>query len=401
MTRFSGGTYDVLIAGGGYAAQVAARDLRAGGYSTLLVDRRSRAGYPPQSTSGLARRWVERFRLPVSGEATPITSFRVYGPFGTEALLGRGLLGEVGETLVEPNLLGRMERESVARGLEVAHGATVMRVRGGPPHATECYVTPPGEWVRAVNVFDATGFQAWVGRQAGMLSEMDPEDVHGGVEVSVPRPESHPAGEVRMWLGHRVAPWGYAWGFPSRENGTSHVRLGLGTPRCLPESAGVHFARFRSAHPEYDGPVHHRVGGIIPTSPVARVLMRRRIFLLGDAARLCCPLTGGGILGALASGEAAARAVVENDPWAYARHLSWLRRELRARWIVKQLVYGLTDPELARLVLFLGDLRLPDAAEIDPLVERRRVTRRLLLREPRLALSLLSRGRFWRAMRPN
>ena len=79
---------DVLIAGGGYAGQVAARELVNAGRSVVMVDRRSRAGYPPQSTSGLAREWIRRFDLPVGGETTPLTSFRMIGPGGEQAVLG-------------------------------------------------------------------------------------------------------------------------------------------------------------------------------------------------------------------------------------------------------------------------------------------------------------------------
>jgi flavin-dependent dehydrogenase len=396
--------YDVLIAGGGYAAQVAARDLVAAGKAVLMVDRRVRPGWPPQSTSGLAREWVRRFRLPVSGETTPLTSFRMIGPGGEEAVLGGGLLGEVGETMVEPDLLARMEADSVRHGLDTIHGSTVLHAwpRGGMWRA-EIRTPPAPDRVDttvadARHLFDATGFQSWIGRQLGMVRDFDPEDVHGGVEVTVPRPSCHPPGEVRMWLGRRVAPWGYAWAFPSTENGYPHVRLGLGTPRAVAESAGGYFRRFQAAHPEYAGPAHHRVGGIIPTSPVVPTIERDGVFLLGDAARLCCPLTGGGIWGALASGEAAAAAVVAGDPSSYRRRLAWLTGELRARWALKQFAYGLTDSELARLVRFLGRLNLPADGSVNPLAERRRVTRRLLLEEPTLLATVLTRGRFWRAL---
>jgi flavin-dependent dehydrogenase len=203
-----------------------------------------------------------------------------------------------------------------------------------------------------------------------------------------------------MWLGHRVAPWGYAWAFPSTENGLPHVRVGIGTPRAVPDSAGIWFTRFLAAHPEYAGSVHHRVGGIIPTAPVSKVLQRDGLVLLGDAARLCCPLTGGGILGALASGDAAAHAVVEDAPETYPDKIGWLVRELRTRWMLKQIVYGLNDAELGRLVRFLGDIDLPSDGSVNPLRERRRVTRKLIRSDPGIVLSLFTRGRLMRALLP-
>ena len=388
--------FDVVIAGGGYAAQLAARDLLTAGKRVALFDRRWRAGYPPQSTSGLARRWVRRFGLPVGDGSTPIRSFRVYGPGGAEALLGDGLLGEVGDVMVEPDVLARMERVSAEAGLVAVHGVTVLSTerRDGGWSTT---VAPGGERVRSRYVFDATGFQAWLGRRAGIAEDLDREDAHGGVEVTVDRPGSHPEGEVRMWLGHGVAPLGYGWAFPSTEDGRPTVRVGLGTPRAAARTAGEYFGAFLRDHPEYGGKVHHRVGGVIPTAPVARTLERGGLFLLGDAARVCCPITGGGIWGALASGEAAAASVIAGAPESYAPRLRWLTDELAWRWALKQFAYGLNDRELGELVRFLGTLDLPRDGDVDPLRERRRVTRRLALRHPWLLATLLRRGRFWRA----
>jgi|GEM_PF-7080543 len=391
--------YEVLIAGGGYAGQIAARDLARHGIPTLMVDRRSRPGWPPASTSGLARKWVDRWRLPVGGESCPITSFRLYGPSGESSVLGGGLLGEVGDVMVEPDVLARMEADSVSRGVEVLHNETVMRLsRDGFFWHAE--LLRSRRTVVARYVLDATGYHSWLARQAGILAPVNPEDIHGGIEVTVPLPDVHPTGEVRMWLGHDVAPWGYAWAFPSLENGLPHVRVGLGTPRALPLSAGKYFDRFLAAHPEYNGPVHHRMGGQIPTAPVAPILERDGLILLGDAARLTCPLTGGGIWGALASGEAAVEAVLLGEPASYPKRIKWLTDELHTLWMLKQFAYGLNDRELDELVQFIGGLTLPSDGSVNPIAERRRITRKLLLEHPGLMSTILRRGRFWRAVHP-
>jgi flavin-dependent dehydrogenase len=388
----------VLVAGAGYGGINAARHLARAGVDTLVVDRRNRAGWPPQSTSGLAKLWVRTYDLPTGGESTPITGFRLYGPDGAGVALGGGILGEAGEVMVEHDVVARMERQAVDAGAEVVHGETVLRVErcdGG----WFAHLHPSGRLVTCHNILDATGFQAWIGRQLGMVVEPDPEDMAGGVEITVPRPDIHPPGEVRMWLSHTVAPNGYAWAFPSVEDGVPHVRVGLGTPRSDSESAGQYFRRFRAAHPEYGGAVHHRTGGIIPVAPVARALHRDGVYLLGDAGRLCCPVTGGGIWGAIASGEAAAGCIVDRDPDSYRARLGPLLRTLRLRWMLKQLAFGLDEDELGGLVEFLGGLDLPHDGNIDPVIVGRQVARRFFLTRPGLAATILHRGRFWRAVR--
>lgn len=416
---------DVIVAGFGYGGAHATRLLSAFGLKVLAVDRRGRAGYPPQSTSGIAAAFAKKYGLPTDGGSTPITSFHIYGPEGSEATLGTNLFGELGEVMVEPDVLGKIERECLKNGAEVLHSSGVHHPirKDGLWHVT--IRGEMGEFGASARfLIDATGYLAWLGRAAGMLPEFNPEDVHGGVEQTVPLPPTHPRGEVRMWLGHRAAPDGYNWAFPSTEHGKPTVRVGVGVPRRIPrlrsdpghpnpwytvpdgcQNAQYWLRGFLRDHPEYDGPVHHRCGGQIPTSAPHPNPYKDGLFLIGDSARLCCPISGAGVMTALESARCAATAITTRHGLdavgrCYLESLRPLQDELRQRYALKQLFYGLSDREIAQLVRIMDRYTVRDEEVVDPLRIRRRLTRGLLLRHPGIALSLLTRGRWGRARHP-
>lgn len=418
-----GEQYDVVVAGGGYSGTYVTKLLAEQGKKVLMVDRRFRSGWPPQSTSGIARTFIKKYKLPVGDESAPITSFHIYGPEGSEAhIKGDNVFGELGDVMVEPDVLGKMEREAMKNGAVVLHGSTIQHPRRENGVWT---VEVQGKEQRRVSgayLMDATGYLAWLGKQTGLVPDLNGEDIHGGVEITVPRPATHPEGEVRMYLSHRVAPDGYAWAFPSKEDGQSMVRVGIGTPRVIPRlrqgghfyleykglPAGFWFNKFLEEHPEYNGKVHHRVGGQIPTMAPFPYPYKDGLFLLGDAARCCCPLTGGGVLGALETARAAAESLrqdgsrysIQRTGETYVNELRDLHAEMNRRWLLKQVFYGLSDHELARLVRFLGTYEVDASKGLNPFAERRKMTRGLLLKEPRIVLSLLTRGRLHKARHP-
>jgi flavin-dependent dehydrogenase len=179
--------------------------------------------------------------------------------------------------------------------------------------------------------------------------------------------------------------------------------VGIGTPRSVKDAAGrtiaakTFFDQWTRECPGYVGEAIAREGGIIPTYRPPRVLHRRRVLSLGDAARLCDPATGGGIAPALGSGIAAADAVFYSDPQVYERRVEPFRREARARWWFKQVFLGLDDEALRRLFDLFCTFPIP-AGEVNPYSLRRPLLRHLRRGGFRPARVLLQSGRFWRAL---
>ena len=404
--------FDVVIVGAGFAGEAAAVSLaRAGlGPRVLVVDRRGRSGYPPSSTSGIASYWLERLGFPPTPDAvsSPIRSFRLVvsgDPPGTERVLSAGnpLAPELGVVLQEANFLGRIEAEAARAGVAFWHATHAEDARRkGDVYEVDLRETHGRHAVTASWVLDAGGYDSRISRRLGITGPLPDEDRHNGLEVSVPNTGQHPPDRVTLYLGD-WAPKGYAWCFPSSEDGRPHLRVGIGTPLSVRDARGVpipvrkYFEKFLADFPEFDLPRHHAMGGVIPTGFPKRTLHRGRVLSLGDAARLTDGLTGGGIHQALASGVAAAKAVQLTDPGRYERELAPFITEMRMRYRLKQVLLGMTTDEVRTTMDAIAGMELPPG-RFSPYMMRREALKHLRQRGIRPLRILLRSDRFWRAL---
>ena len=183
-----------------------------------------------------------------------------------------------------------------------------------------------------------------VTRRALNLPRPPPEDIHIGVQWLCALPK-HPGDRIDLHLGRSVAPLGYGWVFPV---GRKMVRVGLGDP--LSESANT--TDLLGAFTKRIGatPLEPLRAKLIPTTKPMRNLAFGNILLVGDVGNFCDPFTGGGILGAVVSAKAAAKAIAEGNPKRYKRHVRWLTFQNTIRYRLKRAFIELSDDELNELV---------------------------------------------------
>ncbi|MBO0744196.1 MAG: NAD(P)/FAD-dependent oxidoreductase [Candidatus Dormibacteraeota bacterium] len=193
-------------------------------------------------------------------------------------------------------------------------------------------VETAGETHRAPIVIDASGWRAVVG--VGIAPETLPGPHRtNGLETVLP---GEPDG-LHFWVGDPLAADGYLWDFPA--GGKS--RIGL----IRYASGGALKPRLEEfVERSVEGPALH--GGVLPAG--LRRGVAGHVFLAGDAAGLCLPLTGEGIRPALVFGQIAGR--------------------LAARVLDRQLTL---DDALAAYAALLADRRLALKFGILALVERR------------------------------
>ena len=212
------------------------------------------------------------------------------------------------------------------------------------------------------------------------------DDTHLAVQTAAHM--SHPNDRIDLYFGREVAPRGYAWIFP--EGNRNQVRIGLGVPLNLklnPKRLLDSFMEKVNAEPMSDVK-----GKLIPTAKPPKKLVYGNIVLVGDAAHLTDPVTGGGIAQALLSGKYAAKAIVQGKPEAYDSYCRGLKRRNLMRYRLKRILCDLSDedfnemvggmkgfnPKLTRISWAIMQAILALGLKRPKLYTRHRVLRRLL-----------------------
>jgi len=354
--------FDAVIVGAGPAGSTAALCLARAGARVALVDRRA---FPRDKACGdlVGPRGVRLLaELGVAlADVLRVGDVVVVGPTGRRALLP-ALPG-----LDYPDHALAVSRLALDRALyEAAVAAGACPVRDlflgltGDPHTPTGVQLASGDELQADVVVGADGSTSRVAAAAGLV---DAGRALWGFALrtylNVPVDLPH----ILLW---EPEPWrlfsGYGWIFPTAD-GRANVGLGLavGPNRSLARQAGERFddfcdhlrrqgllpaaARRGGQHlgghldgGQLDAGQHlggqldggQRLGGWLKMGMIGTVPARGTVLLAGDAAGLINPLQGEGIGQAMASGRAAAAAILIGGPTGAAAHYRESLRPLTA-----------------------------------------------------------------------
>ena len=317
--------YDVIVVGAGPAGSLAAFVLANAGVRVALVDK---AGLGRDKACGdlvgpRGVRLLDDLGLGLPGARTA-GDMIVAGPTGRRVVLpARPGRTYPGHAVIVP----RARFDAHLRGAALDAGA--VDIAAHVVSVDDGRVTlDSGGTIDADFVIGADGATSTIARTAGLV---DPARVLWGFAV-----RGYLAADVAMPV---IALWndrprrgfpGYGWLFPGPEGANVGLGLGLGHSRHDANRAQRQLDAFR-AH-------LHRIGlldaadcspmrvlggwlkmGVVGTRPA-----NAKVLLVGDSAGLVNPLQGEGIAQALASGQAAAGAVLDRPGDAAASYRQWV-----------------------------------------------------------------------------
>jgi geranylgeranyl reductase family protein len=346
--------WDAIIVGAGPSGCAAAYDLASDGHSVLLLDK-AEFPRPKACAGGLTRKSLRALRYSVTPVIRATRDAVTIEKSPTERMPVRSPTPVCAMT-VRQELDDFCLRQTLAAGARFERVDPITEVEESP---TEVCVQAGAKAFRGRFLIGADGVHSQVRRFAGSA-----EWFHRGfaLEANVRIGSAVSAGVV---FDLKAVRGGYGWVFPKGD----HVNVGL---YCIDDSEKLNRERLTAYIDGRYGPVpaEQFVGQYLGFG-AERTEARRtepsssRIFLVGDAGGFADPLTGEGIYGAVASGQAAA--------WAIARHLrnkadagrafakatSGLRADLRisaagARWFYANSDAGyraFTMPLLRRMIL--------------------------------------------------
>jgi len=369
----------VIVVGAGPAGVSAAKSAAGIGAKTLLLEMNPRI--MAMKPCGMA---VSKATLKTAGvEASPSLIHNeayaiVYAPnMKSIRLHGTGYL--INKTM----LLQEIACQAAERGAEIHVGERVLSVKR--MDGLMKVETNRGAYETMV-VIGADGYNSTVARCLGIKERSEPiptiQCVMAGCRIKDPH-------AVRFYLGNEIAPKGYAWIFPWNER-VAEVGIGVRGAPIKP-----YLDKFIKMFEDELGRaqiIDYR-GAPVPVGGVISEFIQDNVILIGDAAGMVIPLTGGGIHSSissgLAAGEVSGKAALEGDVSKnrlmefVEKYRPWLTR-IRRSLKVLRVLENLSDEDLNLLAEVLEERDIIDLANG---LEILRVAKKLL-RHPRLAVKL-------------
>ncbi len=292
-------TFDLAIVGAGFAGLAAARAAALRGLRVAVLEAKPAIGVRLHTTGIFVREAADAYDIPLSFSRR-VTRVRLYGPSRqTLDLQGPGYYFLTTDTAA---VLRWLAEEAVRAG---AHIRTHCRVEGMDRDGRVWRIQAGGEAIGARYLLGADGARSPTARMLG-LSEN--RRFIAGVERDYRDPGLLDPAYLHCFLDSRTAPGYIAWAAVSPIG--AQVGLAVSDGR-RPRIAA--FTREAELMFRLDpARAKERRAGLIPCGGVVNRWWREGAMLVGDAAGMVSPLTGGGIHPALSLGRRAGQAIADH-----------------------------------------------------------------------------------------
>ena len=352
---------DVVIVGGGPAGLMTGLKLANSGHDVTLFEEHPVVGEPVHCTGILAREAFDEFGLQPEAVLNPLTTVRFFAPSGDSV--------EYSPKTVEAVVIDRpvfdraLAREAVRAGVRL----TQARVNSVTVDRDGVTVTAGAVTSRARACVLACGANYAIQRKLGFGM---PGLLTHSAQAELP---AERLGDVEVHFGSRIAPGGFGWAVPVQRGDRAFVRVGVmcdHDPRRYFERVLEHVTPRWGVYRPFAARPRQKV---LPLEPIARTYADR-VVVVGDAAGLVKPTTGGGIYYSLRSAELAAGTLTpalqrdELSSHDLAEYESnWRARlgsEMRSQLVLRRIAHRLTDEDIDGLFDLAG------ADGIMPLIRR-------------------------------
>lgn len=291
--------FDLAIVGGGFAGLAAARAAALRGLRVAVLEAKPAIGVRLHTTGIFVREAADAYDIPLA-LSRRVTRVRLYGPSRqTVDLEGPGYYFLTTDTAAVLRWLGE---EATRAG---AHIRTHCRLEAAEREGDLWKLKAGGEAIAARYLLAADGARSPTARMIGLSSN---RRFIAGVEREYQAPGLLDPGYLHCFLDSRTAPGYIAWAAVSPIGAQIGLAVSNGRrPRI--EAFTREAERIFRLDPAR---AKERRAGLIPCGGVVEHWRREGAMLVGDAAGMVSPLTGGGIHPALALGRRAGQAVADH-----------------------------------------------------------------------------------------
>jgi len=286
--------YDLIIVGGSFAGLACARTAALKGLKVAVIDGKPEPGARVRTTGIVVKEASDDFDLPAH-LMRKVRGVRLYAP--NDRAVDLSAPGYFFQATDTPGVLRWMAGEAARAGATLLYGqrfdSAIEHPRG---------IALPALDLHARFLIGTDGARSKVAERFGLSRNTK---FLAGIEIECEPLEELDARFLHCFADSRIAPGYIAWAVP----GVGITQIGVAARRPHRPDLGELLRRLKSVFDIRQIRVTARRSGLIPTGGTLRHLGTNRVLLVGDAAGMVSPVTGGGIHTALHFGRRAAQLV--------------------------------------------------------------------------------------------
>jgi len=386
--------YDLLVIGGGPGGAIAARTAARKGLSVCMVEKRPAIGAPVRCAEGIGKEILREFVEPderwISAD---IDGAKLVAPDGSSMRLESKHAGnEVGYILDRKVFDRELVWQAADAGSDVCvkTRATAPILENGAVKGAVVESMGGTQRIAADIVVAADGVESKFARWCGIDTAIPIRELMSCAQYLMTDIPVDPKTTV-FHLGNVIAPEGYLWIFPKGKR-SANVGIGITGRKSGPGTrAKDYLDRFVAAHFPKGKTIECIVGGVSVCRPLP-CTVSDGLMIVGDAARVVDPLTGGGIYNAMFTGNLAAEVACDcigagtlgkdalmryDQSWRGSK----LGKAMERNYKIKEYVIALSDEKLNALIQSASQIDMQDFSTFT-------LVKELIKRNPKLLLEL-------------
>jgi digeranylgeranylglycerophospholipid reductase len=364
---------DIVVVGAGPAGSLTAKWAAKGGADVVMIEKRQEIGSPVRCGEGIARSWLDRVGVTVDPKwvARKVKGAKIVSPSGKYSLMidETKAGNEVGYVVDRVFFDKALARDAAEAGAKIMLKTSATSLIKDGDKTTGVRAVSYGEpiEIRAKCVVGADGFESQVGRWGGIDTTLKPNDITTCYQYRLTNIDYDP--DYNEFILGSVAPGGYAWVFPKDEN-TANVGLGVLLSKLNhPGEVKEYLDRWIARDPRFkNGQPLEAVSGAVSVCAPLDSVTKDNLLLVGDAARMIDPITGGGIANScyagMFAGKILAKGVQVNDlsmNVLQEYETAWrekMENSLWRDWMAKEKLITIPDETLDKLVEAVSKVEL-------------------------------------------
>ena len=285
--------FDVIVIGGNLAGATAAINAASQNVNVALVEKNKEPFTPAHCGELISDTTAKTFNFDKIGCLKNEINKMIINIANKEYVINlkKHKMIIFDRNFVEKELLKKAEE----KGVKLIIGNKMRDYK--PPH--EIYLEN-FKIIKGKIIIDASGIACQVGRRIGINTKLRPQDI--GVCIQSRVQSNFDENTTKMWLHKPYAPFGYSWLFPINEK---MANIGIGIPGGQKLNLAELLKNYikKSINGKYK--ITNTFNACEPLAPPLKPLIKDNVMIVGDAARLVYPESGGGIENALSSGRIA------------------------------------------------------------------------------------------------